>query len=371
VVSASKVVEDGLEASSRSTGDPRWGWLAAGILIGIGLSVIGLRAGSGDEPTATTIDSTATTDLAEDTPGAPEGIADVVAGFPDGLTTTIRAEGRSLELLVWPRSGDLYERAIPVGASTPPGPVGFDASGRRMATLLPLPGKPFGVLYAGVPENASIIDLDVTGYAWHDSNGAELAYTTFEDDELLLWVTGPKLSEPALITRAVGIEGQVAAWGEWGFAIQDEARESIVLMTPSGEIKDTHPGRVLDSHATGWLAVEGEGVRLLSAGGGVRGLERQGLDGDFLVGGFNDDGSSLAVLNADQILVVPIESEFDLLESGGPPGVAEIAWSSDGNFVMYPGRRGIWVVNVHNGRVEQVLDAHTFTGLGTLPLSSS
>ena len=75
---------------------------------------------------------------------------------------------------------------------------------------------------------------------------------------------------PELITRAVGIDGHVEAWGDWGFAIQDDARDSIVLFTDAGEIKDTNTGRILDSDGNGWLAIENQSVSLLSSGGGVR-----------------------------------------------------------------------------------------------------
>ena len=44
------------------------------------------------------------------------------------------------------------------------------------------------------------------------------------------------------VARAVGIDGHVEAWGDWGFAVQDDARDSIVLFTDAGEIKEPRRG---------------------------------------------------------------------------------------------------------------------------------
>lgn len=46
-------------------------------------------------------------------------------------------------------------------------------------------------------------------------------------------------------------------------------------------------------------------------------------------------------------------------------------WSSDNRFVLYPGLRGIIVIDTHIGVVRELLDARTFTGLGVVPLDES
>ena len=364
MVTPPKVVEDARETPDRGSGAPRLGWLAVGLIVGAGVSVL-LLAVESDVPSTTT--TTAQTEPAP-TLG---GIADAVEGFPDGLTSVTRSDGNSLELLTWPLRGEPYQRTIPVGVSSPPSPVAFDVSGRRIAALLPVPEARAGVLFTGPPLTSEIIATDVTGYAWHDSDPSRLAYSSSIDGEMIVWATQPGSTEPELLIRAVGIEGHVAAWGDWGFAVQDEVRDGVVLFTETGEIKDTKGGRVLDSHESGWLAVDSEGVSLLSAGGGVRGLDREGLGGDVLAGQFSDDGGALALLNVDGVQVVSLEDDSELLESGGRPGVPQLAWSSDGRFVLYPGVRGIWVIDTRNGNVEEVLVTRTFTGLETIPLSRS
>ena len=337
---------------------PSWGWLAVGLVLGAGLAVLVLRAGApGEMATVTTV--AAGVEMS--------GIAAVIEGFPDGLVAVTRSDGQSLELLIWPISGEPIERAIPVGVSRPPDPVEFDVSGRRIATLLPVADQGGGVLYAGVPQDAGIIATDVTGYAWHDTGVLQLAYTTFVDEELQLWATLESGSEPGLVTRAGGIDGQVEAWGDWGFAIQDQIRDNIVLFTAAGEIKDTNTGRVLDSEGTGWLAIDNQGVTLLSSGGGVRGLEMEGLESEVLAGRFSGDGQRLALLTSEGVSVVSLDEALPVV-SDGRPGVPQLAWSSDDRFVLYPGSRGIWVVDTASGESEPILADRTFTGLGVLPI---
>ena len=335
-----------------------------GLVLGAGLAVLILRPGPPEEAvTSTTAGADAGVEQG--------GIGDVIEGFPDGLVAVTRSDGQSLELLVWPLRGEPIERTIPVGVSRPPDPVEFDISGRRLATLLPVPDQAVGVLYAGVPQDAAIIATDVTGYAWHDTDASQLAYTTFVDDELQLWALHQGNGEPGLVTRAVGIDGHVEAWGDWGFAIQDDARDSIVLFTDTGEIKDTNVGRILDSDGTGWLAIDNQGVSLLSSGGGVRGLELEGLEGQVLAGRFSDYGQRLALLSSEEVQVVDVEDSATPVTYDGHPGVPQLAWSSDGRFVAYPGSRGIWVLDTAIGSTEEILTNMTFTGLEMLSLGDS
>ena len=362
VVSVPKVVEDARDSTQPPSSRPGWGWLAAGLVLGAGLAMLVLQPGATEAPTSTTTAGAGT---------ALGGIADVIEGFPDGLAAVTRSDGQSLELLIWPVRGDPIERTIPVGASRPPDPVEFDVSARRIATLLPVPDQVDGVLYAGVPQDAAIIATDVTGFAWHDTTALQLAFTTFLDNELQLWVLRDNRREPELVARAVGIVGQVEAWGDWGFAIQDDADNEIVLFTDLGEIKDTSTGRILDSEGTGWLAIDNQGVSLLSSGGGVMGLEADDIDGEVLAGRFSGDGQRLAVLTSERAHVVSIENGTLQVGTEARPGVPQLAWSSDGRFVAYPGLVGMWVLDTSTGEAEEILPNRTFTGVGMLPIADS
>lgn len=364
VVATPNVYEDARESPGRDASSPRWAWLAVGLVLGAGATVLALGV---DTPLPESAEPAAGSVTAP----AIGGISDVVEGFPDGLVAVTRSDGQSLALLIWPLLGEPYQRTIPVGASRPPDPVAFNATGRRIATLLPVPDRGLGVLYAGVPENAAIIANDVTGYAWHDTDPFRLAYTTFADGELLLWAQRPDLAEPELVAQTVGIEGRVAAWGEWGYAIQDEGRDSVVLFTENGEIKDTSPGRVLDSYRSGWLAIDDDGVALVSAGGGVKRLQRDEAGGAVMAGRFSPNGEYLGLLDRDGLRVIDLDADSALLSSAGTPGVPQLVWSSDSRFALYPGSRGIWVVDTSKETAEQVITNRIFTGLGIAPLDGS
>ncbi len=358
------VVEDGLDVLPKRTSEPRWGWLAAGLLVGIGVSVMALRVDR-EEP----VPVSTTTAVATDSMG---GLGEVVEGFPDGLITTIRADGRSLETLLWPVAGEPYDRTIPVGASNPPTPVTFDASGRRMATVLPLPESAGGVLYAGVPENAAIVEVGVTGHAWHDSEARALAYTTIVDGELLLWVLRDGLSEPEVAARTVGIEGGLSTWGDWGFAVEDDGHDTIVRLTTGGEIEGTTPGRVLGSHETGWLVIDDDGLRLLTPGGEVRALTSLDPTERLLTGAFSPDRRLLAVATSNGLTVISLADDEVIARSEERPGVAAaIEWSSDNRFVVYPAVRGLDVIDTSDGAEHRLLTSHTFTGVGALRLTDS
>ncbi len=186
-----------------------------------------------------------------------------------------------------------------------------------------------------------------------------------------LWAVHQGNGEPGVVTRAIGIDGHVEAWGDWGFAIQEDARDNIVLFTDTGEIKDTNVGRILDSDGTGWLAIDNQGVSLLSSGGGVRGLELEGPEGQVLAGRFSDDGLWLALLSSEGVQVVHVEDGATPATSDGRPGVPQLTWSSDGRFVAYPGSRGLWVLDTASGNTEEILANRTFTGLEMLSLGDS
>jgi hypothetical protein len=356
------MVEEDREPEGARGSRPGWIWLAIGLVLGAGSTVLLLRS---DEPTALT----PTTQDGDGLEYA-EGIGGAIEDFPDGLIAVSRSEGRALELLVWPQRGEPIVRTIPVGDSRPGGLVKFDVSSRRIATLLPVPDQAHGVLYAGVPEQAAIVTTGVTGYAWHDAEPSLLAYTTIDDGELVLWQFSDPVADPSMVTSAVGIVGGVRAWGDWGFAIQDEERDSVVLLTDTGEIKATQSGRILDSDGAGWLAVADQGVTLLSSGGGVV-SGPEGLDGQVIGAAFSPSGDEIALLEADRAIVSSLAEGTMMVESGERPGVPEIAWSSDGRFAAYPAARGIVVMDTAEGGSTQILREHVFSGLGVLPIETS
>ncbi len=363
VVRTSNVVEDDRESTSQKPSRQGLGWMGAGLLVGAGIAVLALGVDSPPPPTATTLPAVDTR------PGGAVGVGSVIPGFPDGLVATTRQEGLSLDLVVWPESGEPAIRSVPVGSSSPPRIVEFDVGGHQLATLVPVRGATEAVLYAGVPDSASIIALDVGSYAWHDASPRTLAYTTQEGGETVVWVATGGLGESEVAIRVVGVEGGLEAWGDWGYAIQD--RDDIVLFTPEGEIKDTATGRVLDSHSSGWLAIDGDGIELLSAGGGARELAAAAIDqptGDkasALGASFSRDGSLVAEV-ADGVTVISLADDSQVAEAEEPAGMPQVVWSTDDEYVIYPARRGVVVLRIEDGAEWLLLESEVVTGVAVL-----
>lgn len=361
MASAPKVVEEDREQTRQKRPLSPWMWLMVGVVLGVGSSILVLRGGDRQALTTATTStgSTVVTQL---------GIGDVVEGLSDSLVAVARREGQ-LELLHWPSEGEMFTQAIPVGAADPPRPAVFDAVASRIATLLSAPEEADGVLHAGVPGEAAIVATGVTGYAWHDTIASDLAYTTFGDGEMLLWSLPDPIADARLVTRIVGVSGGVRDWGDWGYALQDEGRGSFLLLTSTGEIRTTQPGRILDSDGAGWLAVDDGGVRLVSSGGGVAAGPE--LEGAARAARFAPEGDALAVLSADGATVVSLDGGTTLVESGERAGVPEIAWTSDGRFAAYPAVTGIVLLDTTDGGSDHILIEQVFTGLAFLPVDSS
>jgi hypothetical protein len=129
---------------------------------------------------------------------------------------------------------------------------------------------------------------------------------------------------------------------------------------------------VIASHESGWLAIDDEGLKLLSAGGGIRGVLDFDLATTPITAGFSPDRRMLAVLSRDGIGVVSLDDGLVVARSDRRPGVAaSVVWTSDGRFVAYPGARGLIVVDASSGEVNEILGDRIITGVGILPLSGT
>ncbi|HEY6629009.1 MAG TPA: hypothetical protein VI193_08495, partial [Acidimicrobiia bacterium] len=292
MVQASNVVEDAKDSPTRRPNRTGLVWLVAGLLIGAGLAVVFLDTDIAPEPSTTT----STLGPQETRVVSIAGISEEIPGFPDGFMAIKRGEGLGLELLVWPESGDPTVRSVPFGTSSPPDPVAFDLSGRLAATLIPAPpDEVTSILYAGVPEAAAIISLDVTGYAWHDSVPEVLAYSTLQDGETKLWITRGNLASSELFAQAVGIGGGVVAVGEWGFAVQNG--DEVALFDFFGDMTQLGVGRILGSEPTGWLSVDDNGLTLVNVDGSRRVIPTGASS--LLDATFSPDGTLIAGLTGE------------------------------------------------------------------------
>ncbi|MGA8040935.1 MAG: hypothetical protein WCA93_12580 [Acidimicrobiia bacterium] len=360
MVSPPNVLEDARESEPSRAEGPRLGWLLAGAVIGAGLTVLALGVNTSAPPTETTVEGLSTRAIGE-------GIGDQITGFPDGLVAVRRSNGQTLDLLTWPVAGESYVRNIPIGSASPPQLVAFDSAGRRLATIVPLESKSPGVLYAGIPDLARVIATSVTGFAWHDTEPGTLAYSTLSDGQLSIWTVGGTLADPALLTRAIGVPGGVAAWGDWGFVIDDEKAGIITILNSLGEIVSAYSGHLLGVGPDGVVAMDDGSLRVIDAAGSP--ARRVADDGSFSVARFSPDAQWIALLTETGLSVLSASDGSMLAEFEARPGFPQVTWSSNGRFVVFPGTRGLFVAEPNTGELAETMSADVFISAGVLPLS--
>jgi hypothetical protein len=210
------------------------------------------------------------------------------------------------------------------------------------------------------------VSSGVTGYEWHDSNSGQLAYTIEDDQEWRLYRISGNF-DPKLVTTATPNGGTVAAWGEWGYAIQLPDNR-VELLTPRGELKATETGVALASHRSGWVLVEDGGLKLVSAGGGVRILEATDVPETVLAASFSPDGTKAAVVTRLGVMVVDLN---DLERNTMAPAYRGgwVTWSSDSRFVVAPAQTGVSIYDVLDEKAHNLLFGHEILVAQTLPLS--
>ncbi len=374
VLQAPNVTEDRGETVEQRPSVGRWLWLGAGFAAGLGVSVLFTFTQPAPLVTASTAVAVPEPDSLEVEEVA-VGLEATVPGFPDGLVAITRSDGLSLRLTVWPVAGPLYHRTVPFGSTLPPSPALFDISGRRVATLITSPGQTAGVLYAGSPWRALIVAIEVVGFAWHDARPRTLAHSRVDAGELRLWVTtgnvsGADLAQPDLAVSAVGIGGNLVAWGDWGFGIQNESE--VVVISGQGDITDVIAGRLLGSHPDGSLVIDEDGeISIRHPDGSVEDLIKMDEIGDARVARFSPDGSILAILGSHGVATVTVSSGELLAQEFASVGLSVLEWSSDSRFVLFPGFRGVIIMGAETGRMILVLHELTATGLATLSVDSS
>lgn len=376
-----KVVEDGVErpgADPRPQG-PSWFWLTLGFVIGLGLAVVYFTAGSAlpeetseevllpnaDRPDETVDNPTPTTVGETQRESESVGVGEAVPGFPDTLIAATQVGTSHMSLLTWPVSGPPHSDVLPGFATAS---VKFDEAGRSLAMTSPMADSALGLLSVGTSPRLRPVATNVSGYAWHDTVPGLLAYTRVIDGEWELWNIDPS-HEPELITRGIGIDGGVAVWGEWGYAIQEEG--TVRLLTRTGEFKATAAGRAFDSNSSGWIVMSDGGLKLVSAGGGVNRLEVDLDDlGEIEMASFSPDNTKLVVVGGAGHLIIPLDESGELIHAPVTSGFPRLAWSSDSRFVISPWIRGVIIIDTEgNGRSQTFLTRHIVVAVATIPLT--
>jgi hypothetical protein len=358
------VVEDGIDESGSNSRDrPRWVLAAVGF--GLGLALGTLLAGPATPPVsdAVAVDPDPVPALPEpgDVEAAREdmGISSAVPGFPDTFAALGRDSGSGFDHFLWPRRGPLVVRTMTGGND-----VSFDVGGVFLAVTERVPDLDGYVLSMGRVGSIRPLVSGVTSYAWHDSDRGKLSYTTEAEGVWSLFT----LSNSEPVSSEGAGEGRLVAWGDWGFAIETLEGE-VVLLTSNGDLKGTTRGRFIASHASGWLLVRDAGLKLVSAGGGVRRLDTP--DGLEVVsnGSFSPDGSRVALAGVGVVVLDLDTMEETILE---PRFRAEwVSWSSDSRFVIAPAHTGVLIHDTETGGSDTILEGTRVVAAATIPVAGS
>ncbi len=400
--------------SSGGVGGGKTVWLIVGLGLGFAISL--LFSNSVDRNPVAGEETTTTT-------AAPAlGVGAAIPGFPDGLNVLVSpGEGRALEVLTWPHQGDLFYRSIPLGDIDLAGTARFDSSGQFLAATTSTPDGL--ILRRGRPNTFGVVATDVTGFAWHDADPADLAWSTFRDGELQIWVSddaGPG----ELAVRAVGFGDHLVAFGDWGFAVGNSNGDDHVL-APSGELVGSIAGRIVTSHQSGLLLVAGaepEDIvnHLVSclqelgwpaelAGGGFTigddprsdseqeqaveactatllsapsivatddlatlfDLGAAGNDSNVIGAEFSPGGERVALTGLDGLTIAGLGDVIDTASYPIRAGSDALSWSSDGRFVLVSAFRGVAVLDTETGEVSSILESETTRSVAATPLSGS
>jgi len=358
----SMVVEDGLD-ETRAQPRARSGWslVAVGFALGLALGIF----------MASPLDREITGEVAEDSPteessetpasALDSGISEVVPGFPDALVAIGDGPGGGLDHMLWPVGGPLITRTMTSGEL-----LRIDTSGKFFAMSDRVPGLGGVLLSMGRFTDVRPVQTRVTSYTWHDSESGLLAYTTEGEEGWRLHQITP-LFAPEVVSAPEYEGGILAAWGDWGYAIQ--AGDEVALLTPKGQFKDVEEGVAIASHSSGWILVAGNGLKLVSAGGGVRVLDLPLVPAPVVGAAFSPDGGHVAVAKHSGVTVYDLGVGDDTLLPGYPG--RSLAWSSDSRFVFSPAPRGIAIYDLETKETYRVLVGHDVVVAGALPLSTS
>lgn len=363
----SVVVEDGVDEKTPRA-ESRSSWLLVAVAFALGLALGTLASSPTEAPAAAAEAEAVPEPTIADGPAEPAveeydaGVSGSIPEFPDALVAIGNGIGSGHDHLLWPVRGPLVTRSLTGG-----GDVQLDATGHFVAMSDAVPGLEGVVLTMGRFNAMRPVSPAVTRYAWHDSSTGQLAFTTEEDGEWRLQrVTSTFF--PTTVVSGPADGGFIAAWGDWGFAIQDE--DQISLLNPAGEPKSVQFGNALASHHSGWLLVEEDGLKLVSAGGGVRRLDLQNVPTTIFAAAFSPDGDRAAVAGRFGVIVYDLASEAEIAEIPGFP-TGWLAWSSDSRFVIAPAQSGILVHDLETGELHRTLVGHTVVSARALPLSTS
>lgn len=338
-----------------------WHRILLGLAIGVSVSVLLLRTNNAPTTTPSTF-------AAQFGAGPEEGIGDQVSGFDESLVAIRRSDGRGVELLVWPLAGAPYIWDLGLGTTSPPVGIEFDRSGRQIATLLPARQNSEPVLFAGTRDVTEIVATGVTGFAWHDQRPLAFAYSTVASGVLTLWSAPSGLAPASPIAAIESTDGSLVAWGDWGFALQDDQKGSGMVVDTRGGVEMVFEGRVLATHADGMVLIDDSGLKVLDVRSG-RELADLGHQDGVVDASFSPDGSQIALEKRDSVELASIDETRDNLVFEVHTGFPQISWSSSGRFLLAPGTHSIVIIDTETGKISEVANDGVFLSVAPLPIT--
>lgn len=363
------VLEDGVETATSTTPGPGpWIWLIVGVALGVAAGALWFNSPT-PSVTQGPIQPAGPLQIEEAPEEAePAGLGEIVDGFPDTLVAVTHAQNRgpNLEHLTWPLAGP--PESTPLSGSDGD-LVRFDAAGRQLAVGTSMADATGLLLSVGRSQQMTPLTSDVTSFAWHDSEPGRLSYTKVVDGEWLLWSVDGSM-EPQLITRGIMIDGEIAAWGSWGWAVQNDP-DTFSTFTPSGGLQSMLDGKVLDSRSSGWILVDNDGLQIVFPGGEVRDLAIPTMStGTAEVGKMSPDGTRVAVINGASLLVADLDVMGEVIEAPVAAGTPQLTWTSDSRFLISPWMRGVLIMDIdRSGRSYSDLISQGVVAVGTVPLA--
>ncbi|MGD2060419.1 MAG: hypothetical protein PVF87_06120 [Acidimicrobiia bacterium] len=364
-----QVLEDGADSALPGpSARPSWIMALAGFVVGLGLGVLLVQPGGADpqqEPGLTSPELPAvTTTTGPEAEPESAGVAGVIEGFPDAIVAVARTSGSSLDHVLWPVAGEVTVRPMTGGAD-----VALDVASQFIAMSEEVPGSSGLLLSMGRFNEIRAVTTEARSYAWHDRTIGSLSYTADSETGTTLYSVRADLVSVA-VAEISSPDAKLIGWGDWGWALQQSPGD-IVLLNPEGEFKDTEPGVGLATHPDGWVLVaEGEELKLVSAGGGVRRIGMSPDVGTLRAARFSPDAARVAVAGTRGIGVIDLETEeVSVLAEIVAPSVS---WSSDSRFVLVPTASGVAVIDLEDPVAGQVvLRDHWVLAVGVVPLRAS
>lgn len=333
-------------------------WLGLGVLIGFGVGLLFIGQSPDTEPAG---DATTESGL-----GAPleEGENQELGALLPQVIGVERVDGANLQQIVGPVTGPFTTQPLPVSAESE---VVVDESGRWLAARSETPDGGEVLMFGKLPSLVPT-STNVDSFAWHDARSGVLSYIENTDGAKTLKIVEAG-QDPQVITSGAHLDGRLAAWGDWGFALQRESGTLAILDT-QGDVAEVSGGLILDSHGTGWIVTVTDGglINVVIPGGGTVWID---IDYESIGGvgmaSLSPDRKKIALVGPIGVKVGQLNREGDALTVplGSLPTAA--SWSPDSRFLILSQRSGAMVLDTWARGDQQAI--HELGGRSLMALS--